>query len=256
MSNGTILKYLQGKLPEEDRVDFERQLREDAALAEAVEREKEVQIAVDLIARYRKREQVAAIAEGLEEEAPKRMPLAKVAGSFLLQPMGRVAAGVLLLIVAGFVFLQQRYSDAAIMRSFGQRYELDLTDKGGGAQEETLKAAMENYKAGNYEQALEQFSGLPNTINEYWLVQLFIGNCELELKRYQSAADTFSRIVGESEFYEETARWYLALAQLGANRGDQARATLNAIAPGQFNYTKSQQMLSRIDSPFRHLPGI
>lgn len=238
-------KYFEGKLSDEEREIFESKMKNDPAFAKEVEQEKDLRIALDLMARIRNKEIVRTIAQ-------KSKPVKRRIRTY------RIAASLAILISfgIGYAALDASFSDKALANRFFEKYDKAVTTKSSNTVENQLDDAIKLYQSSDYSGAYGAFTALPDTLSTHWIVQLYIGNCELELGQEEKATTTFSEIIRESEQYQETARWYLAIAFLKLNDENNARRILNQIEEGQYNYSNAQKLLNKLDSPIRRLPGI
>lgn len=239
-----IDRYLRNDLSEKEQIDFEDRVANDPAFAEEVEKYKDSNFAVGLLARIQKKEQVKRLHQQfrLDRHRSRVYP---------------VAALILVLVAVGLTYWYAitNYTDHQLATHYYTPYVVDPTTQG-QREEQILDMALAAYNNQDYSRALDLLTSLPENINEYWQVQLLIGNVWLMLDQPKKAIPIFDNISKESELYKESAKWYLALAYLKNEDPANAQLVLKQIQEGEYNYSTANQLLKKLNSPLKSLPGV
>ncbi len=113
-----------------------------------------------------------------------------------------------------------------------------------------LASDLENgqfaYKEGNYEKALLHFNTYLTQKPNDPKVLLAKGNCTYQLKQYDSAIETFQKVIQLKTIQSNAGHWYLALSYLKKDRKEDAKITLNAIDKDSKYYQKAKELLSKL----------
>ncbi|MEO0724819.1 MAG: tetratricopeptide repeat protein, partial [Bacteroidota bacterium] len=211
-------------------------LDQNQPLASQVEQQRLTHQAVDLYTQLRTKEEVRAI---YKNGARTR----RMSGRTILA----VAASIALLLVAGFLWQKNSYSNTALAEQYSTPYPDRLTTMSDNA-EAQLAEAMTAYNSGNYASAIPLFEALPDSLSRNGLAQLYLGISQL--KQGQAAdAQTSLEAIPSASAYQEAANWYLALSELAQGQEAAARERLETIVaaeayPGQ----AAQDLLNQLNS--------
>lgn len=111
-----------------------------------------------------------------------------------------------------------------------------------GEEEDSVQMALSAYYGKDYQLALSLFSTL-----EHPKKLLLIGNCYLNLERYEEAEKAFmSELQNTKSDYHEPAKWYLALLYLKQGEKDKAEKLLKEFNEGYY-YQKAAEVLEELD---------
>jgi len=116
-----------------------------------------------------------------------------------------------------------------------------------GTEKTEISVAMDFYNAGNYQDALNHFIPLEDTIN----APFYMAICHLNLDNAEAAKDILDQIVTNSKnSYYEPSLWYLSLAYLQLDEVNSAKEYLKAIVATpniSFHKKDAQKILQELN---------
>ena len=242
--------YLQGKLEEQSRHDFEEQLKQDKALQEDVKLSREIEKAINEVEGEELfKENLSRLGDKyVVAEAPKNNGFFGSARWLVI-----ILLVVVLAVVGYFLWQQSNTSNAVepeqIFASYYEPYTLGGNTRSNGNVDEDYSNAIKAYDNGNYSEAIESFTQRVAANPDDISTQLLLGNCYLNISppETQTAIELFKPIAeGGSELYATTAKWYLAFAYLQDNQTEEAKAIFEDISnnnSGRYT-TLAKQILS------------
>lgn len=218
--------YLQEKLTEKEKEDFEREVTENEALRKEIQFRKEIKYAFEIT-------DVEKVMEDLEEP-PKRLPLKRWMA---------IAASVLLLIAA-YLF----YPKTLALPEIANKYELKYTppnlilvavpgfeDMSTNEQPKKIRALLEQaqqaFERRDYREVRRIFDELRFDMNYRTReMMLYEGIMHYETADYDKAAQQFTEIIEESyQDVPEDAHWYLGLTYLKMDKTDEAKKQFDIL---------------------------
>ena len=260
-----ILAWLDGDLPEEERIAFEAEMRQNPELAGEVRLAKEALHAIGEPSVVRLRQQLSEIMEEELRDAPEIPP-----GQNRNQVFRYWWVAALLILLAAFVFWNLKEpegqpsappSQAAPIASVGGYFEppeplLSPAEKSKRSEEEEneresqvsaiIKVVNDQFAAGQFEAALASLDQLANmdTEGDFLSKTDFLnskGILLLQLKKPEEALATLESSLKIRP--TETGAWYKIAALLTLGRTDEAKTAL-------------ANLLSRPTNPFTKKAGI
>ncbi|MDN5200704.1 tetratricopeptide repeat protein [Fulvivirgaceae bacterium BMA10] len=116
-------------------------------------------------------------------------------------------------------------------------------------QDDHLVAAIQAYNVNDFKKALEEFEIFLSTNQNHIGAIFYQGICELELGKTDDAIEHFNTIINEGDsVYLNSAKWYLALSYLKADRKQEAIKTLEDIKDSGSSYAaKAILILEELD---------
>ncbi len=242
-----IEEYLNDTLSSQEKRDFEQELENNPELAAEVDRHREIHTLVDLYTKVRIKDKVKHIYQSQSSTAA--VPVFSIY---------RIAAAVVLVITAfsAYFYFYQTYSDASLVADNFEVYPNRFTTMG---QEDAdpFMQALSHYDKKEYVEALLKFQEVPQNSENYLAAQLYLGIAFFSLERFDEATVSFENVNETSSRYQEVGKWYLALCYLKVHRTDEAETLLKEVAgSGGYQSSKAQDILDRLQSPVRGLPGI
>jgi len=218
-------KYLQGKLSDDERKEFEAGLSEEERRA----------LAFDL-----------GIKEGIESEIRKE--LREKVSSFERSAVRKkrsnpVYIGIVasLILAASFALYLTR-QEKSLFEDYYQVYpNYELTSLRGEEELTLRESAYQAYDRGDYELASTQFEKLDSVISADFF---FKGISHLELNEDMSAILSLQEVIKQGDStYQSPARWYLALIYLRQDRFEQTIPLLKQLESGNSEYANSSREL-------------
>lgn len=217
-----IESYLEGIMPQEEKLAFEKELEENAVLKEEYLLQKDTHALLNLQGQLAHKEKLKILDQEIEAEAKTvsiRKPLWR-------ETWFQMAAIVLLLISSSYFWINQQYNQTQLLQSAFQPYDDILTGRGTPS---PMQAALQAYNQGNFDQAAAGFERIleeePQNIdaNFYLGVSLLGAGKAGEAEPYLDQAAL-------SRKYSEPGRWYKVLACFESLDQDQCLHELGLLA--------------------------
>ncbi|MBK6929883.1 MAG: tetratricopeptide repeat protein [Saprospirales bacterium] len=236
----TIHRFLNGAMAPDERAAFEAAMANDPALRHDVELERALLAGLEYAGRQGKRQTIRAVHQKLREEGFfDRNSAGSSPMFFQLSTTGIkrlvAAAAVFIALAASIWFFLNRNTppDAGVL--FAQYYQAgdevlrarriigSLESHGmAGVQTapDTLRMALEQYEAGNYEKALAALKNFLETHPQNDTAQYYTGVVHMSQGRYARAIDLFLPIARSAESpMKGDALWNLGLCYLKMENG-------------------------------------
>ena len=234
-----IYEYLNGTLSPEALEAFEGRLGQEPELAAQLAFHKDLQQGIELAGDQDLKSKIKSALAG-DQQLKKQIAAAVDAtpsggetkdNARVFQLFSRrtlaIAASVLVLIVAGYFFINQDLNPSTTTAAtYYQADQLALDQtleklelKGMAIPDKnrrtSLKQALEPYQSENFETAQQNLSAhltqFPNDLEATY----FLGLCNMELENYEAAVQHFDQVANQPDYENvEGAQWYGALANL------------------------------------------
>lgn len=230
-----IQRYLDGDLEEQERLDFEEQLKANPDLQSQADQYNILSRGIRYHARMNAWQQI----EKLEEEAISENKDVKKASNRKVWPYWAIAASVALL-VCSVVYLffnpfnknhlfSENFTPYPVLAGGPTRGENDLPA--------LHKNAFAAYSNGNYAEAILLFEKA-GTQEEDYLTLFYLGNAYLATGHHQDAILAFEKILAYPNALAPQARWYLGLSYLADGDEEKARLAFKELAAGSSSYSE------------------
>lgn len=228
-----IQRYLDGDLEEQERLDFEKQLKANPDLQSQADRYNILSKGI----RYHNRMKAWQQIEKLEAEAVSEDKEVETSNR-KVWPYWAFAASVALL-VCSIVYLFFNPFDNSHL--FAENFTPYPVLAGGPTRGEddllTLhKNAFAAYNNGNYEEAILLFEA-GGDLEEDYLTLFYLGNAYLATGNYQDAILAFEKTLAYSTAFAPQSRWYLGLSYLADGDEEKARLVFKELAAGTSSYS-------------------
>lgn len=231
-------QYLQGELSEKARLDFEKQLSENKALASEFETFKEVQIQLETKFDFAAdREAFTANLKTISKEHFKAADNSKVIS---IKPWTYLVAASVVLLLGLFLFNPSKPS----FEDYNQYENAYLTER--GDEIANLKQAEIAFNAKNYKAAIPLFETVLKE-NKSAEIQYFYGVSLLEDNQIQKAETVFNEIKSGNSIYKNKAIYALALAKLKQKDYQSCKEILLTIPSDYEHYDKVHELLDKLD---------
>jgi tetratricopeptide (TPR) repeat protein len=240
-----IEEYLSGTLSSETTLLIEEEMRSNPSFAAIVEKHRNAHILVKNYTIGQLKNKVKRIQEETKARTTSSVPWMRIAASLLI-----------FLVVGGYFFIRSEYRNDQLFSDSFSAYPNQFSVM--GADEKNVFAeALRHYDNHEYEEAIAGFSKMPNE-NEYAVpAQLYMGISFLALNQSEASIKTLEKLTEMETTYSDAARWYLALAYLKSNNEDKAIGLLEDIVQMKgFQSQQAEQLLQKLKSPLRKLPGV
>lgn len=254
---------LNGKLSADDRTAFREEITKDTALEQEVKEHVLEREAIKLLLKedyktqikaWRAEGSAGATATTSTAHTAKERTLKPQVRTRSLRPILSAAASILLLVVGGFWFANNNYSNTALITDT----YIDANtvgDKGGNKLEENLQNGLAFYIDKDYDTAIRSFRAAGNTVDANY----YLGHSHFKLGEYGEAVGYFNKVLAiddlPSHIKPNQLEYNRLLAQVGAeDTGATFQQNLEQlIQNGQPPYnTKAQALKDKMESFWRN----
>jgi pentatricopeptide repeat protein len=250
-----IEKFLEGKMSEEEKKEFENKLNLDQSLNAMMT---DVNLLVEGIkmsaaqtSKEEKSDRLKFFAEinDIEKHAfeiPE--PEARVVPMYRKPWVLSAAASVMLLVTLTFYLMRdQTPINEQLYAAYFEPFDSPGSGLTRGTNEVTIKTeAYQAYDNGNYKVAAQLFEQIISE-KEDAIAQLCLGNAYLKQNDFVKAEKIFTEMLTKHSELLTQAKWYLALTYLKENKLERAKAILWQISKSSTYGEKAQKLLKKLD---------
>ncbi|MEO0473507.1 MAG: hypothetical protein AAF206_28095 [Bacteroidota bacterium] len=229
-----IEDYLDGLLPEAERLKIEERVRLEPQFAQQLEKHRAARRLLSAGASQRLK---AIMSQPIQSEKTLSRPL--------WMRIGLVAAIILLLLIPFTQFWQHRSSN--ILDQYTPTFTPSQLRSAQNDKPTDLEKALKAWGDGEKETAAEILQGISPEASSYVEGQYVLGHICLAEKRFEAAVLSFRVVVESKDLrYRRDAEWRLALAQLQAGNEEEAEEILDKIAADTTSayQRRAQQLLA------------
>ena len=230
-------QYLQGELPIEARLQFEKRLSENPELESELETFKEVQGQLEATFAFETERKAFEANVKVISEAHFKSGKSKVIS---LKPWAYLVAASVALLLGLFLFNPSKPS----FEDYNQYESAYLTERGNGI--ENLKQAETAFNAKDYKTAIPLFESVLKS-NKTAEIQYFYGVSLLENNQIEKAEAVFNEIKSGNSIYKNKAIWSLALAKLKQKDYKGCQEILLTIPSDYENSSQVEELLDKLD---------
>jgi hypothetical protein len=250
-----IEKFLEGRMGEEEKKEFERKLNQDQSLNTMMTDMNLLVEGIKMSAAQTSKEEKSdrlnffAEINDIESHAFEiSAPVAKVVPMYRKPWALSAAASVILLVSLTFYFMREQTPlNEQLYVAYFEPFDSPGSGLTRGTNVVTLKAeAYEYYDNGNYQLAAQLFEQIVKERDDA-IAQLCLGNAYLKLNDFARAEKTFTDMVAKHAELFTQAKWYLALTYLKENKMERAKAILWEISKSSTYGEKAQKLLKKLD---------
>lgn len=245
-----IEQYLAGNLSEQERSDFEKEIRKSDDLRAEIQLHREI-AEVTAGEKFNELRDVLKNTDANWKTDSSIRPGGKIVTFKMI--IRAIAATAVLLLGTMFWYVSSvsSISSDRLFSSNFEPYEMVLTQRSGGANSETENKwdyAISKYAAGDFEEAKNQFALLGKQEQEKHLplLKLYEGVSALAVGESDPAINAFQPLLSEP-LLKEQARWYLGLTYLQKGDTENAKINFQEIQKGAYKFKESQKIISRLD---------
>lgn len=264
----TIHRYLNGQMSIAERKTFETAMKNDPILSNDVDLERALLAGLEKSGEAKVRKTIGTVHQNLKLQGFFETPVLPI-NTLTSKPFEMkkllAAAAVLILAVAGVWFFQNQPSgpdpDAVFAQHFDKQHDLirardviaSLESYGlAGVPSETdsLKAALEQYEAGNDEEALALFKAYAEAHPENDVAQYYMGVIHMGKEHYAKAIELLLPVSrSDTSDLKNDALWNLGLCYLKTINGtDDARDAFQQLSADASypNHREAQAVLDQL----------
>lgn len=253
-----IEAYLKNELSAADRVSFESDIQADVELHEEVERQRDLRLGMRALGIQQALERART-----QYETTASATTSATKESTIVRPLSTwrywaAAASVAVVLGVGYYAYQQSASRQADI-AYTETATSDTNDEllksfpSGTVSPETRTTfldALRNYKAGKYDQVIEQLKTLPADKQTIHYKNYFLGLSYLADKQLTRAIPLLSQAQESPSFQiRQKAEWFLALSYVKSNQKERALPILKRISADKAHpfHSLAQRVLRKID---------
>ncbi len=233
-----IERYLNNTLPEDEFINFEKEIAEHPALAEEVEKHRTLHTILSDTDTLIFKEKLGNISARIKEEEKARK-------SRLI--FWKIAASIAVILGLGsFFWYANTSTHNKNQELYLAYYQPFLTeDVTRGDSDATLQHIMQHYANKHYDSVINGLQGYNNLAKQKRL-QLYLGISYLSTNQEKKALSLFQNIQ-DSSTYHEIALWYQALTYLKLNQSKKTKQLLKQIIQYDGTYKiKATDLLKRM----------
>ncbi|MFK8103870.1 MAG: hypothetical protein AB8G15_15155 [Saprospiraceae bacterium] len=234
-----IIAYLQNELSEVDRRTFEAALAKDTALQE------ELALQTSLLQSINLRGE-SLLKDRLNKLLPQHQKASTPNATRRILRWVLPLTGILLVLIFLLPNILNPAKNAeALFSEYYQAYPLSFTTRANDPSTLDLNAASKAYQEKKYAAASLQLTQIVEKDKD-GKYRLALGICALELANYQSAINSFSKLIDPADpVYETHAMWYAALAHLKLAEVENAANYLQKLStdPKAFHHQEAKELL-------------
>lgn len=250
-----IEKFLEGRMNEAEKKEFENKLKVDQSLNEMMT---DINLLVDGI-------KMSAAQSSREEKSDRLKFFNEIneieknafeitSAETKIIPIYRkpwvlsAAASIVLLVALTFYFMREQTPiNEKLYTAYFEPFDSPGSGLTRGTNEVTLKTqAYEAYDNGNYKVAAQLFEQIVSE-KEDAIAQLCLGNTYLAQNDLSKAEKVFTEMLTRQSELITQVKWYLALTYLKENKMERAKATLWEISKSSTYGEKAQKLLKALD---------
>jgi len=244
----TIEDYLDGTLPDPDRLAFEAAVRNDPALAQALAVLREAR--ERLTRQWEDAPADAALQATLQElgrthfreNAAPDNTRGLGGGTFRISRTWWAAAAALAVLFVAWLFVRPPQHER-LYAEYRDLPEAAFAVRGGN--DALVQAAETAFNSGNYQTALSKLSDYLAEVPSDTEKLFFAGLCYLELNRLEEARAAFQQVATAPAWADE-AYWFLALGYLRENKRNECLAALEKIGPTNSRYASAAMLRQQL----------
>ncbi len=246
--NLTLQSYLNNELPLHERIEFERQIRNNSYLRRTVYLHKRL-LNADIFKTLEYKKLLEKVIKESEHNTKKSFLARAFSATNIMKLV--VAASILFMVYLGVEKVYRLQEQPLENKLFKEYYKPFFDNKATRfhTNSSLLYEAKKKYNNGNYIEALDVFENLPNSLTINIEKHFYSALIYMELKQYNRAIDIFNNLIDNSETKQilPYVKWYLALCYLQTNNTDKAIGIFEEIVEYKGYYSKpAKKILSRI----------
>ena len=236
-----VRRYLNGQMDDDERQQFEDRINNEPELARQVNLDQVLLEGIQLHYRGKLKEKLQSLDQGDFYPVKPVFPIFKALA---------IAAGVILIMVVGFLVFENKPDSQALYATYFKPYYNVVNDIERG---ENIVSGGEDpyqlYELGKSQEAIELFEKLllKNPDNNQLI--FYNGLSYLNSGSTSGAIDNLSKVAGKEDFLlSAPALWYLGLAYLKENRNKEAIEIFSSLVEKDDGYaTRAKEILNELE---------
>ena len=211
--------YLNNRLSEKERLEFEQELQSNEALSKELKLQKRLGALLEASERIDLRDRVAEVNNSIK---PKR--------KYLLL---KVAAILIVALLSSYYFIHSRYTDSALALNYDTVYPDLVTTM--GTEDQAVQQVMDLYNTGDFEECAGALKELRldrgvDGLEIYEVVSL------RKSQKIEEAIQLAIRMINQQNEQEAAFEWQLVLCYLSGENGEKAKQQLDHFLQQNYAY--------------------
>ncbi len=229
--------YLNNEMLEQERLDFELELRDNSQLKESFELYKETTTFVKQkfspeTAAFKKN--LESISNGYFAEGKKKTKI------FSIRPWHYAAAASVLVLLGTWIFNNNSMPDYG---DYSQHENASFVER--STDNESLKDAQDFFNKKEYAKAAASFEKMGSLDNPEY--QYFYAITLIETNQYKKAEGLLEGIKQGTSVYKNKAAWYLALSKLKQHDFEGCKELLRQIPEESEDYENARKLMQQLE---------
>jgi|GEM_PF-1653660 len=240
-----LQNYLDGKLTDQERKDFEEVLANDTDLNNEVVELQELELGLHSLGYDQFKNTVSEWEKDFQQSTPKTTKIVQLRYYFA------AAASLALLIMAGYFLSNNTLSPEQLYANNYTPYEDMVIGRGSNSSTEAidiLTNGMNAYNQQDYQTASEKLNEYLVLMPTDYGISLYLGIAQMETGKNSEAEASFTIAQKDIKFAQQ-AQWYQAMLYLKINDTTKALNVLNEISSNNSHYKKQKaiQLLDKLN---------
>ncbi|MFH2140790.1 MAG: hypothetical protein ABIJ97_00100 [Bacteroidota bacterium] len=236
-----ILKYLDGELNDDQRLNFEDRLKSDSELKKQLNLYKLMFRAIEI-------ESESHLSNTIYSEFDKYKKRKKLSRIVIITLP--IAAAFALLIISYFTFFNQTKTPQELYAEYYRPYQINNETRGLFEVNDSFEDVVSQYKKGDYDDALNSMNLIPKDSTDQRIIDFLYGQISLINGNCENAIVSFNNCLsGPKCTLYEHVRWYLALSYLKCEKYDDSRREFEKVSSQSAYYKeKAEEFLESLPS--------
>ena len=224
-SSQLIQDYLDGRLTEEQKVEFKHRLENESEFKQEKESLERIEKELSILGAENFKGRVQQFEEDFKStQIEHRLKPARSLNTYYA-----IAASLVLAVAAGYLlFMSPQSSPESLYQSYYSPYEDMILERGNSESPQGLQEAMNAYNEGNFEISSAKFITFLDQNPDQNGVWLYLGIAQSETGEYNKAEASFTKARANDQFAQQ-AMWYNAMSYLKQGKKDKAINQLKEI---------------------------
>jgi tetratricopeptide (TPR) repeat protein len=165
---------------------------------------------------------------------------------YLSKPILFAATITLIIGISSLIFFTHSPSNKSLFEKYYTKYDAYSITRSGANETDDLTVAIQLYDLGHYKNAIDKFAAILKNDQRNIVALFFIGVSYMETQAYEKAIIKLKLVVQQKDTaFLEHAQWYLALCYLKTNQLSQAKLLIKEIGISESYYRALAIDLSR-----------
>ncbi|OFX49608.1 MAG: hypothetical protein A2046_05950 [Bacteroidetes bacterium GWA2_30_7] len=237
-----IERYLDGELSEQEKLQFELDIKTNKELANDLLLHKEIRKALadeEIIDLREKLNNISDKFHEKERKTKKKKQFAIYLSSSL----------IVISLITSFYIYDKKYTNDELYNMYYEHYDAGTITRGEiKSSKEIYTNALRTYDIGKYVDAIKLFEQISDSSEYYISKEYFTGLSYMELLNFEKAIIHFEPLLDNNEsIYYENIIWFTGLCYLKTNQNEKAKQQFTKLLDKNSGFQKnSKEILEKI----------